>query len=220
MTPIRLQDRFGRRITYLRLSVTDRCDLRCVYCMSERMTFLPRERLLTLEELLEVSGAFVELGVNKIRVTGGEPLVRRNVLWLLRELAKLPGLRELALTTNGTQLERYADELRAAGVRRINISLDSLQPERFRRLTRGRSEVVVEGEHELRRIGDGRPLHLILEHLHDEVGAQIVHQHQVDVGEDDIAPGHALLAALAGQDFLHHVHRTRSPSLLCRQVSP
>ena len=136
MTPIRLQDRFGRRITYLRLSVTDRCDLRCVYCMSERMTFLPRERLLTLEELLEVSGAFVELGVNKIRVTGGEPLVRRNVLWLLRELAKLPGLRELALTTNGTQLERYADELRAAGVRRINISLDSLQPERFRRLTR------------------------------------------------------------------------------------
>src|SRR3989338_2525227 len=135
MTPIRLQDRFGRRLTYLRLSVTDRCDLRCVYCMSERMTFLPRERLLTLEELLEAARTFVELGVDKIRVTGGEPLVRRNVLWLLRELAKSPGLRELALTTNGTQLERYADELRAAGGGRVKISLHSPQPDRFRRIT-------------------------------------------------------------------------------------
>lgn len=134
--PAVLQDRFGRRITYLRLSVTDRCDLRCVYCMADRMTFLPRERLLTLEEMREVAHAFVELGVSKIRVTGGEPLVRQNVLWLLHELAKLPGLRELTLTTNGTQLPRYADELRAAGVRRINISLDSLRPERFRHLTR------------------------------------------------------------------------------------
>src|SRR3970040_804178 len=109
MTPIRLQDRFGRRITYLRLSVTDRCDLRCVYCMSERMTFLPRERVLTLAELLEAARTFVELGVEKPRPPGAEPLVRRNVLWLLRELTKLPGLRELALTTNGTQLDRYAD---------------------------------------------------------------------------------------------------------------
>ncbi len=131
-----LQDRFGRRITYLRLSVTDRCDLRCVYCMSDRMTFLPRERLLTLEEIREVARTFVELGVSKIRVTGGEPLVRRNILWLLRVLGKLPGLRELTLTTNGTQLPRYADELRAAGVRRVNISVDSLRPERFRRITR------------------------------------------------------------------------------------
>lgn len=134
--PAVLQDRFGRRITYLRLSVTDRCDLRCVYCMADRMTFLPRERLLTLEEMRAVAHTFVELGVSKIRVTGGEPLVRQNVLWLLHELAKLPGLRELTLTTNGTQLPRYADELRAAGVRRINISLDSLRPERFRHLTR------------------------------------------------------------------------------------
>ncbi|BAU48890.1 molybdenum cofactor biosynthesis protein A [Sulfurifustis variabilis] len=131
-----LIDRFGRHVTYVRLSVTDRCDLRCVYCMSEDMTFLPRAQVLTLEELAFVARAFTELGVTKIRVTGGEPLVRRNVLWLLGEIGRLPALHELVLTTNGTQLEQMARPLRAAGVKRINISLDSLDPARFRRITR------------------------------------------------------------------------------------
>lgn len=132
----KLVDRFGRRVTYVRLSVTDRCDFRCVYCMSEEMDFLPRAKILTLEELAALGRSFTELGVHKIRITGGEPLVRRNVLWLFKELGKLPGLRELVLTTNGSQLDKYAADLRAAGVRRVNISLDSLRPERFRRITR------------------------------------------------------------------------------------
>lgn len=131
-----LIDRFGRRITYVRLSVTDRCDFRCVYCMSETMEFLPRARILTLEELAQLGQTFVALGVHKIRLTGGEPLVRKDVLWLCQQLGQLPGLRELALTTNGSQLERFAKPLRAAGVRRLNISLDTLHPDRFQRLTR------------------------------------------------------------------------------------
>ena len=152
-----LQDRFGRRITYLRLSVTDRCDFRCLYCMTDRMTFLPREELLTLEELLGVARAFCRLGISKIRVTGGEPLVRQNVLWLLRELARLPGMYELALTTNGSQLERFAAELRAAGVQRINISLDTLDPVRFRRLTRvGNLDRVLHGIDAAGRAGFGQ----------------------------------------------------------------
>ena len=131
-----LIDRFGRQITYVRLSVTDRCDLRCVYCMSENMTFVPRQQLLTLEEMARLGKAFVDLGVNKIRITGGEPLVRRNILHLFHELGQLDGLNDLTLTTNGTQLARYAQELKAAGVTRINISLDTLKPERFQQLTR------------------------------------------------------------------------------------
>ena len=133
-----LVDRFGRQINYVRFSVTDRCDFRCVYCMSEQMKFLPRARVLTLEELAALGQAFVALGVRKIRLTGGEPLVRQNVLWLCRELGRLreSGLAELVLTTNGSQLERLAGDLRAAGVARLNISLDSLQADRFRRITR------------------------------------------------------------------------------------
>jgi cyclic pyranopterin phosphate synthase len=131
-----LIDGFGRRITYVRLSVTDRCDFRCVYCMSEDMRFLPRARILTLEELAEVGRAFVELGVIKIRLTGGEPLVRKNVLWLFHQLGQLRGLEELVLTTNGSQLEKLAGPLKEADVKGINISLDSLDPERFRRITR------------------------------------------------------------------------------------
>jgi cyclic pyranopterin phosphate synthase len=131
-----LIDPFQRNISYLRISVTDRCDFRCVYCMNEEMTFLPRSQVLTLEELAEIGSAFAELGVKKIRVTGGEPLVRRNVLSLFRQLGKLDGLEELTLTTNGSQLTRFAGDLRAAGVKRLNISLDSLRPERFRELTR------------------------------------------------------------------------------------
>ena len=131
-----LVDRFGRRVDYVRLSVTDRCDFRCVYCMAEEMQFLPRREILSLEELLAAAEAFVALGVTKIRLTGGEPLVRQNIVWLAERIAALPGLRELVLTTNGSQLGRMAQPLRDAGVKRINISLDSLDPRRFRELTR------------------------------------------------------------------------------------
>ncbi len=132
----RLVDRFGRHVSYARLSVTDRCDFRCVYCMSEDMTFLPRAQVLTLEEIHTVARAFTELGVTKLRLTGGEPLVRRNILWLVREIGKLPGLAELVLTTNGSQLDRLAGPLSDAGVKRINVSLDSLDEARFRNITR------------------------------------------------------------------------------------
>jgi cyclic pyranopterin phosphate synthase len=150
----KLVDRFGRHVTYVRLSVTDRCDFRCVYCMSEHMTFMPRAQLLTLEELATVGQAFTELGVTKIRITGGEPLVRRNVLSLFQRLGQLPGLHELTLTTNGSQLSSLAAPLRAAGVRRVNISLDSLRPERFRAITRvGDLARVLEGIEAARRAG-------------------------------------------------------------------
>lgn len=131
-----LVDRFGRTVSYLRISVTDRCDLRCVYCMSDNMQFVPRSQLLTLEEIIRVARTFVALGVNKIRITGGEPLTRRNILKVFRELGELDDLKELTLTTNGTQLSTYARALHEAGVSRINISLDSLRPDRFRRITR------------------------------------------------------------------------------------
>ena len=134
-TPV-LVDRFGRKITYLRISVTDRCDLRCVYCMSDDMQFSPRAQLLTLEEIVRIGTSFVELGVRKIRITGGEPLMRRNVMYVFERLGSLPGLDDFTLTTNATQLARYASALRDAGVTRINISLDSLQPDRFRQITR------------------------------------------------------------------------------------
>jgi cyclic pyranopterin phosphate synthase len=134
--PTPLVDRFGRHVTYARLSVTDRCDFRCVYCMSEDMTFLPRAQVLTLEEIYAIARAFTELGVTKLRLTGGEPLVRKNIMWLVREAVKLPGLNELVLTTNGSQLERLAGPLSEAGVKRINVSLDSLDETRFRNLTR------------------------------------------------------------------------------------
>lgn len=131
-----LKDRFGRTVNYLRISVTDRCDFRCVYCMEEEMSFVPRAQLLTLEEMTEIARAFTELGVKKIRITGGEPLVRRNIIKLFQDLGKLPGLQNLVTTTNGSQLVRMASELKRAGVRRINISLDSLNPEKFREMTR------------------------------------------------------------------------------------
>lgn len=152
-----LIDRFGRRITYVRISVTDRCDLRCIYCMNEKMTFLPRSQILGLEEILQIARAFTELGVKKIRITGGEPLVRKNVLWLFQNLAQLPGLNELVLTTNGQQLFRWAQPLRDAGVRRINISLDSLDPERFHKITRfGDLEKVLAGIAAAKRAGFDR----------------------------------------------------------------
>jgi cyclic pyranopterin phosphate synthase len=131
-------DPFGRRVTYLRVSVTDRCDFRCSYCMSEHMTFLPKKDLLSLEELDRLCSAFVAKGVRKLRVTGGEPLVRKNILWLFRALSRHlgGGLDELTLTTNGSQLPKFAQELKDAGVERINISLDTLRPDRFKAITR------------------------------------------------------------------------------------
>ena len=134
-----LVDQFGRRIEYLRVSVTDRCDLRCVYCMAEHMQFLPKVELLSLEELDRLVSAFVMRGVKKVRLTGGEPLVRRDLMSLIRNLGrhlKTGALEELTLTTNGTQLARFAGELADAGVRRINVSLDTLDREKFARVTR------------------------------------------------------------------------------------
>ncbi|QIH09486.1 MULTISPECIES: GTP 3',8-cyclase MoaA [unclassified Pseudomonas] len=131
-----LVDGFARRVDYLRMSVTDRCDFRCVYCMAEDMQFLPRQRILTLEELYQLAERFVALGTRKIRLTGGEPLVRSGVVELCRRIAQLPGLRELCMTTNGSQLGKLASPLFDAGVKRLNISLDSLDPQLFRQLTR------------------------------------------------------------------------------------
>lgn len=145
-TPSGLIDRFGRRVDYVRLSVTDRCDFRCVYCMTEQMEFLPRKEVLSLEEIYQLGKAFVELGVKRLRLTGGEPLVRNNVMSLIRALGRLPGLEELLITTNGARLSTLAAPLREAGVTRINISIDSLDPERFRRITRvGNLDDVLKG---------------------------------------------------------------------------
>lgn len=134
-SPQTLIDSFGRAITYVRLSVTDRCDLRCIYCMAEDMTFLPRSEVLSIEELVLLGKTLCELGVTKLRITGGEPLIRKGIIELVQQLGKLP-LEELCLTTNGTHLAQQAQALKDAGVDRINISLDTLNPERFKQLTR------------------------------------------------------------------------------------
>ena len=144
-----LMDPFGRAITYLRVSVTDRCDFRCVYCMSEDMSFLPKAEILSLEELDRACSAFIGLGVRKLRLTGGEPLVRKNVMDLIRRLGRhleAGRLDELTLTTNGSQLRRFAPALVEAGVRRINVSLDTLDPHKFQAITRwGRLAAVLDG---------------------------------------------------------------------------
>ncbi len=152
-----LVDPIGRKITYVRVSVTDRCDFRCVYCMAENMTFLPKNDVLSLEELDRVCSAFVRQGVRKLRLTGGEPLVRRNIMSLIRGLGRhieTGALGELTLTTNGSQLAKHADELVAAGVRRINVSLDTLDEAKFARITRwGRLPQVLAGVEAARRAG-------------------------------------------------------------------
>ncbi len=143
-----LIDPFNRPITYLRVSVTDRCDFRCVYCMSENMTFLPKKELLTLEELERVSGAFIDLGVKKLRITGGEPLVRRDIMKYFEAMGRRlgKGLDELTLTTNGSQLRRFAKQLADIGVKRVNISLDTLDEKKFADITRwGRFSQVMDG---------------------------------------------------------------------------
>ncbi|MDO9461383.1 MAG: radical SAM protein, partial [Alphaproteobacteria bacterium] len=142
-------DPFGRHVSYLRVSVTDRCDFRCVYCMSEDMTFLPKRDLLSLEELDRMCSAFVARGVDKLRLTGGEPLVRRDIMWLFQRLSRhldSGALSELTLTSNGTQMPKYARELYACGVRRVNISLDSLDADKFKAITRwGKLDQVLKG---------------------------------------------------------------------------
>jgi cyclic pyranopterin phosphate synthase len=149
MTTAPLIDPFRRTIDYLRVSVTDRCDFRCVYCMSENMTFLPKKELLTLEELDRMCSTFVRLGVQKLRITGGEPLVRRDILTFFQRMSRhleSGALRELTLTTNGSQLEKYAADLASAGVRRINVSLDTLDEQKFADITRwGRLPQVLRG---------------------------------------------------------------------------
>ena len=141
-----LIDRFGRTVDYLRISITDRCDFRCVYCMAEDMTFLPREQILSLEEIYWVAAVFAQLGVKKIRITGGEPLVRKGALGLLQKLGQIEGLTELVMTTNGSQLEVYASALKAAGVKRLNISLDTLDADKFKAITRtGNLKQVIRG---------------------------------------------------------------------------
>lgn len=145
MPQTRLTDRFGRTVNYVRLSVTDRCDFRCVYCMAEEMTFLPRQQVLTLEEIARIARNFVSLGTEKIRLTGGEPLVRKDILDLVTEIGTY-GLRDFAMTTNGSQLPVMAEKLRKAGLHRLNISLDSLDRDKFRNITRtGNLDQVLEG---------------------------------------------------------------------------
>ena len=141
-----LIDRYGRHVTYIRMSITDRCDFRCVYCMDEEMTFVPRQKVLTLEEIHQIAEAFVELGVGKIRLTGGEPLIRANVLSLCESMGRIDGLDELVMTTNGSQLPKMAGRLHEAGLKRLNISLDTLDADKFRELTRvGDLQKVLQG---------------------------------------------------------------------------
>ncbi len=153
MTRSKLTDRFGRTVDYVRLSVTDRCDFRCVYCMAEEMTFLPRQQILSLEELAKVARTFVDLGTEKIRLTGGEPLVRKDILELVKDIGSL-GLRDFAMTTNGSKLTTMAEPLRKAGLKRLNISLDSLDPDKFHRITRtGQLNQVLDGVDAAREAG-------------------------------------------------------------------
>lgn len=145
-TPEALEDPFGRRITYLRLSVTDRCNFRCQYCMAEDMEFLPKSALLSFEEMVEIATAFADLGVKKIRLTGGEPLIRRDIVELVSAIKQVKGIEEVTMTTNGARLPHFAEPLKVAGLDRINVSLDSLDPVRFRTITRtGDLDAVLEG---------------------------------------------------------------------------
>ena len=151
-----LIDSFGREVNYLRVSVTDRCDFRCTYCMSENMTFLPKKDILSLEELETICDVFVKLGTKKIRLTGGEPLVRKGILNLIKNLGKKigNGLDELTLTTNGSQLQKYAEFLKENGVNRVNVSLDHLDPCKFREITRwGNLDIVLAGIEKAKNVG-------------------------------------------------------------------
>lgn len=185
--PASLQDTWGRQIRYLRLSVTDRCDFRCVYCMAEDMQFLPRQSVLSLEELVQVATAFVDLGVEKIRLTGGEPLVRAGLVELVGQLRQLPMLKELVLTTNGARLKQLAQPLKAAGLDRINISLDTLDPVRFRQMTRtGHLQDVLDGIEAVQQAGFlGTKLNCVLLQGYNDQDLwpllEFARQHQLDL---------------------------------------
>lgn len=185
--PSVLIDQFGRRVDYIRLSITDRCDFRCQYCMAEDMTFLPREQVLSLEECARLVKLFVRMGVRKVRITGGEPLVRKNAMWLFNEIGHLPGLDECVLTTNGSQLAQYASALKAAGVKRINISIDSLRAERFKAITRvGELSKVLAGLDAARAAGfDNIKINTVLMRgMNDDEATELVRfamQRQVDI---------------------------------------
>jgi len=176
-----LIDGFNRKIDYLRMSVTDRCDFRCVYCMAEDMQFLPRQQILSLEELFQVAERFVALGTRKIRLTGGEPLVRQGIVDLCGRIAALPGLRELCLTSNGSQLGRLAQPLFDAGVTRLNISLDSLDADRFKQLTRtGDLHQVIAGIDAARQAGFRRTKLncVVLKGRNEEMPLGVINEHE------------------------------------------
>lgn len=185
--PPQLIDRFGRIVNYLRISITDRCDFRCLYCMAEDMVFLPRAQILSLEEIYALAQAFVELGVSKIRITGGEPLVRKGALELMAQLGQLPGLRELVMTTNGSQLVSMAAPLKAAGVKRLNISLDTLNADNFKAITRtGDLSQVLQGIQAAKAAGFERiKLNAVVlkNRNHEEVGdlVQYAVDNQIDI---------------------------------------
>lgn len=190
-----LRDTFGRQVTYLRLSVTDRCDLRCTYCMAETMTFLPKKDLLTLEELEYVANAFIRRGVRKIRITGGEPLVRKDILTLFSRLGEKlgNGLEELTLTTNATQLAQCADDLFKAGVRRVNVSLDTLDPIRFREIARrDQLNQVLEGIHAAKAAGLKIKINTVaLKHQNADELTDIIawsHEHGHDISLIEVMP--------------------------------
>jgi cyclic pyranopterin phosphate synthase len=217
-----LIDKFGRHIDYVRLSVTDRCDFRCVYCMSEKMTFLPREQVLSLEEIYRIAQAFVKLGVKRLRLTGGEPLIRSNIMSLIENIGALPGLDELLITTNGSQLEALAQPLKKAGVTRINISLDSLDPATFRQMTRtgdlhlvqrGIDAAVAAGFKSLRLnavILKGRNDHEILDLLEYamKLGINIAYIEEMPLGE---VSDHDRLETTCSNDEVRKVIESRYP---------
>ena len=206
-----LIDPFGRAITYLRVSVTDRCDFRCMYCMAENMTFLPKREVLSLEELERLCAAFIARGVRRIRLTGGEPLTRRNIMQLIRALGEhlhrgdsACGLDELTLTTNGSQLLRYARDLRACGVRRINVSLDTLDAERFHAITRwGRLEQVLDGIAAAREAGLKIKINTVaLKGINEaEIPALIAWAH---AGDMDISLIETMPLGEVGEDRIEH----------------
>lgn len=229
-----LRDSFGRRIRYLRISITDRCDFRCLYCMSEEMTFLPRSEVLSLEEIVQIARRFVALGVEKIRITGGEPLIRKGVIDLIGNLSGIKGLRELVLTTNGSHLAAMALDLKRQGIQRVNISLDTLDADRFREMTRtGSLNSVLEGIEEARAAGFDRIKlnSVILRHRNDDQilplvafavdrGLDVSFIEEMPLGVIDshdraqaFMPSHEVRAVVASRyDLVASEHQTGGPS--------
>lgn len=210
--PSVLMDGFGRKIDYVRLSVTDRCDFRCIYCMAENMTFLPRKSILSLEEIERCAKLFVANGVRKIRLTGGEPLTRKGIISLCEKISAIPGLDELVMTTNGSQLTKYAQSLADAGVKRLNISLDSLCPDKFKAMTRtGELQQVLDGIQAARQAGFQRV----------KINSVIIQDHNDEeiLALTDYAVDNQLDITFIEEMPLGHVGRSRDESLFsCDKV--